>query len=62
MTIVKLYNMTSLAIYFSFFPPSGLIASSAARRLLTIIEDLQRAHQVFERREREEAPNHSNCI
>lgn len=40
----------------------GLIASSAARRLLTIIEDLQRAHQVFERREREEAPNHSNCI
>ncbi|XP_072271415.1 rasGAP-activating-like protein 1 isoform X2 [Pyxicephalus adspersus] len=40
----------------------GTITYSAARRLLSVIEDLQRAHQVFERREREETSNHSNCI
>ncbi|XP_075069836.1 rasGAP-activating-like protein 1 [Mixophyes fleayi] len=39
----------------------GSTLSSPARRLLSVIEDLQRAHQAFERREREEAPSHSHC-
>ncbi|XP_030073806.1 rasGAP-activating-like protein 1 isoform X3 [Microcaecilia unicolor] len=33
---------------------------AAAARLLDVIQDLERAHQAFERREREEGPNHSH--
>ncbi|XP_072004335.1 rasGAP-activating-like protein 1 isoform X2 [Engystomops pustulosus] len=40
----------------------GSTPSSPARRLLSVIEDLQKAHQAFERKEREETPNHSQCI
>ncbi|XP_075686195.1 rasGAP-activating-like protein 1 isoform X2 [Rhinoderma darwinii] len=39
----------------------GSTPSSPARRLISVIEDLQKAHQAFERREREETPNHSQC-
>ncbi|XP_075424958.1 rasGAP-activating-like protein 1 isoform X2 [Ascaphus truei] len=42
-------------------PFEGALVSSSERRLLSVIEDLERAHQAFERREREEAPNHSHC-
>ncbi|XP_053324751.1 rasGAP-activating-like protein 1 isoform X2 [Spea bombifrons] len=40
----------------------GAIVSSQARCLLSAIEELERAHQAFEKREREETPNHSHCI
>ncbi|XP_069616007.1 rasGAP-activating-like protein 1 isoform X3 [Ranitomeya imitator] len=39
----------------------GSTPSSPGRRLLTVIEDLQKAHQTFERREREDMPNHGQC-
>ncbi|KAM4809694.1 rasGAP-activating-like protein 1 isoform 2-T2 [Rhinophrynus dorsalis] len=39
----------------------GATVSSPARRLLSAIEDLERAHQAFERREREETPIHTHC-
>ncbi|XP_073528049.1 rasGAP-activating-like protein 1 isoform X2 [Phyllobates terribilis] len=39
----------------------GSTPPSPGRRLLTVIEDLQKAHQAFERREREDMPNHGQC-
>lgn len=38
----------------------GSIPSSPTKRLVSVVEDLQKAHQAFERREREESPNHSH--
>ncbi|XP_053558145.1 rasGAP-activating-like protein 1 isoform X2 [Bombina bombina] len=35
--------------------------SSPLKRLLSAMEDLERTHQTFERKEREETPNHSHC-
>ncbi|OCT98141.1 hypothetical protein XELAEV_18010371mg [Xenopus laevis] len=39
----------------------GMTVSSSARRLLVTIEDLERAHQAFEKREREDTPSHGHC-
>eukprot|EP00079_Xenopus_tropicalis_P034279 XP_017948050.1 PREDICTED: rasGAP-activating-like protein 1 isoform X3 [Xenopus tropicalis] len=40
---------------------AGMAVSSPARCLLFAIEDLERAHQAFEKREREDTPIHSHC-
>ncbi|XP_040272597.1 rasGAP-activating-like protein 1 isoform X2 [Bufo bufo] len=39
----------------------GSTSSSPARKLLSVLEDLQKVHQAFERKERDETPNHSQC-
>ncbi|CAH2295015.1 rasGAP-activating 1 isoform X1 [Pelobates cultripes] len=39
----------------------GATAASPAKCLLSAIEDLEKAHQAFEKREREEVSNHSRC-
>ncbi|KAG8455664.1 hypothetical protein GDO86_001742 [Hymenochirus boettgeri] len=39
----------------------GASVSLPARRLMLAIEDLERTHQAFEKREREDTPVHSHC-